>query len=659
MCNLRLRVIGDVMTHRALVSLAILLLWVPLCMGQTGGSDDLRTILEQAQQAEQKGDYAAAVDAYERALQAHPEIPELWANLGVMQHELRDYADAVVTLQRARNLKPELFVPNLFLGLDYVKIGQPEKAVAYLLVAKKLQPSDPQVPMALARAQFALTHYSAAVEAYSEAIEQSGDSSAAWFGRGISYLEWVEKDAEALSQRDNQSPYAQALFAESLVEQHRDAQAIDAYKAVVIAANRPPCIRGQLGFVYLHLDDLAKAHTEFDAEHESEPGCALADLGMAELSIRHGSMGDALDILQRLWSHDHGFIRSNIDLFMRAMSPPDMKQFADATRTAGEAGRIDQGLFRLLGNPAERSAEGEPDAGVSSTVAAAQISGSPVASAYSTGSRFYASQQYSRCADALDAKLDIATSRTLLLLASCSFFAGRYELTSDAGMLLKSRKASSPEALYWSIRANQGLALRDLARFERLSPDSARAHILLGDAYRQSQRYEDAKAEYHKSLSMSPDDPAALIGLASTMLLDSHADEAVATCREALSYLPNDPEVNLLMGESLLAVREFNQAEPFLKKGLMAKPQMLPHVHALLGRVYAATDRPREAVTELNLGLESDEDGSVHYQLALQYRKLGDEKASQSAMKESEELKLARLQRAHLALKDPAVPFDN
>jgi predicted Zn-dependent protease len=113
------------------------------------------------------------------------------------------------------------------------------------------------------------------------------------------------------------------------------------------------------------------------------------------------------------------------------------------------------------------------------------------------------------------------------------------------------------------------------------------------------------------------------------------------------------------MGESLLAVREFDQAELFLKKGLMVKPQMQPHVHALLGRVYAAKGQPRAAVAELNLGLQSDEDGSIHYQLALQYRKLGDEKASRSAMKESEALKLARLQRAHIALEDPATALDN
>ena len=660
MYNSRSKAIGNSMSRRVLA--AIVLIFWPLGMkGQVDPSNDFQRKVVDARQLEQKGDYAAAAEAYKQALQTHPEIAELWANLGVMQHELHDYTGAIVTFERARNLKPELLVPNLFLGIDYLKLEQPEKSISYLLAARRLAPSDLQVQLALARSEFASKRYPAAVKEYSVAIKEHADFSAAWFERGMSYLEWVETDADAISHNANESAYAKALFAESLAEQHRYAQSADVYRDVLLTSNRPPCIRGQLGFVYLVLGDLARAGAEFDAERKSEPACALADLGTVELNVRRGSMQDALNTFDRMWIRDAGYMLSNRELFIRTMTKQDLEAFTGAVRTAAEARKITQeALHFLLADSSADSGAYEHDAALTPMKANGKAIGNLSAATYSTANTLYSKQEYSECAETLSGKSNPTSSTaTLSLLAACSYFAGKFDLTSKVGLLLDEREGFSAEALYWSVRSNQKLAFADLEHFEKLNPNSARTHILLGDAYRQSQNYDDAKAEYSKSLSISENDPAALIGLASTLLLASQADQAVDISTKALAYFPNDPEVNVLMGESLLAVRKFDEAESFLKKGLTAKPQMQPHVHALLGKVYAAQGHPREAVAELNLGVPSDEDGSIHYQLALQYRKLGDDKASRSAMKESEALKLARLQRAHIALEDPAIPFDN
>ncbi len=464
---------------------------------------------------------------------------------------------------------------------------------------------------------------------------------------------------DTLSEKATRSAYAQALLAESLVEENRDRQAVDTYTSVVSAPNGPPCTHGQFGFLYLKLNDLAHARQEFDAEHRSEPGCALADLGTAELNVRDGAIQDALDLLQRLWNADHGFVRSNLGLFIRTMPQPDFEVFTEAAQRAADAGRMSPDLVRLLVNPPEQFANDQPDTGNGSSVTAGErtAKASPTPD-ISLGFELYRNHKYAACAEILRMSSDRATDKALLQLASCSFFAGEYEVTSKAASLLEKRSTGSPEALYWSIKANQKLALIDLAHFENRDPNSARTHILLGDVYRQSHRYSDAKAEYLKALAISAHDPGALIGLASTLLLNSNADQAMSTCREALKYLPDDPELNLLMGESLLTMRQYNQAEAFLKKGLMAKPEMQPHAHALLGRLYAATDRPSEAARELKLGLESDQDGSLHYVLALQYRKLGDEKDSLEAIKESKLISQARLQRAHIDLADSASSID-
>jgi predicted Zn-dependent protease len=208
------------------------------------------------------------------------------------------------------------------------------------------------------------------------------------------------------------------------------------------------------------------------------------------------------------------------------------------------------------------------------------------------------------------------------------------------------------EALYWSIKSNERLAFHALERFEQLEPNSERTHLLLGDIYVQRERYGDARSEYQKALELSPGDPAALLGLASAALRNGDTDKAIEAARSALQRSPDDPEINILMGEALVVRHDLAGAEPFLKKGLQSKPQMLPHVHALLGRVYAAADRPQDAISELKMGLESDEDGSVHYQLARLYRQTGDDKDALLAMEQMKVIQQRRREGAAIALKD-------
>jgi tetratricopeptide (TPR) repeat protein len=69
-----------------------------------------------------------------------------------------------------------------------------------------------------------------------------------------------------------------------------------------------------------------------------------------------------------------------------------------------------------------------------------------------------------------------------------------------------------------------------------------------------------------------------------------------------------------------------------------------------LGRVYAETDRVEAAIAEYKLGLSTDEDGSIHYQVARLYQKSGNKVAAAEAFKESKRLVDRRHDRARIAL---------
>ena len=111
--------------------------------------------------------------------------------------------------------------------------------------------------------------------------------------------------------------------------------------------------------------------------------------------------------------------------------------------------------------------------------------------------------------------------------------------------------------------------------------------------------------------------------MALALLADSNVDEAFQVTRAALNKNSDDPELNAVMGEILCARHDFSAAEPYLKKSLNTKPEYVSHVHALLGSVYAHTDRTEQAIAELKLALADDKDGTAHYQIARLYLKLG------------------------------------
>jgi len=84
--------------------------------------EQFESLLASAQQAQARSDFQSAAEFYRQALSLHPEIAELRANLGLMYYQTEKDEKAIGAFREAIRLKPALFVPNLFLGLEYVKL---------------------------------------------------------------------------------------------------------------------------------------------------------------------------------------------------------------------------------------------------------------------------------------------------------------------------------------------------------------------------------------------------------------------------------------------------------------------------------------------------------------------------------------------------------
>lgn len=635
--------IGDLFLKQCL-TLFLFLLLAGHAFGQQDQSSDLASLLAAAQQAQAANNYAAAAASYKQAIKLRPDIPELRANLGLMQHEAGDYPEAIRSFQEAIRLRPSLYVPNLFLGIDYVHTGKAKEAIPLLLKAEKMNTADPLPSLTLGHAYTSLGEHAPAIREFRRTLRIDPKQSSAWFDMGIAQLDQVEEDARAMTGNHADSSYAKALFAESLVKQSRYKEAADLYKSILAANDQPPCMRSEAGFLYLKQGDAQNAELQFQAERSQHPECSLATLGEASLRIDAGSNQDALQLLQQLWAADHEFLNINAALLFDGMPPEHARSFLDYVAQQQSLGNIEQEFYAAL----IQSMQGVPS--MSEEVL---TQSSPAHITRDEARREYLTGHYGRCASLLKTNLDSGNAATLQLLAACSFFAGDYSLTSDAGHALQSLPSHpQAQALYWSIKANEKLAFESLDHFQQLEPNSARSHILLGDIYRQRERYDDAQKEYSKALDISPNDSAALLGLASAYYDDANITKTIETAQQALLQSPGDPEISLLMGEALISQHKFTDAEPYLLKALSAKPQMLPHVHALLGEAYAADGKTQDAIRELKLGAESDQDGSVHYQLARLYSKIGDRADAAIAIQQMKALQQKRREGAVIAVED-------
>lgn len=621
------------------LTLLILLVAALKSNGQQDQQQALQSLLAEAAQAQAANQFHAAAEAYRQAAGLRPDLPEIWANLGLMLHESGEYAAAIESFRKANGMNPSLYVPNLFLGIDLFQTGRSKEALPWLLRAQAMNRPDAEPELFLGRVYAALGKPSQAVAAMEYAVQLDPKRSQLWFYLGMMRLDEVEDEARTMASEGRDSPWTRTLYAESLLRQARYNEAVEVLNSL-LAETQAPCVRADLGLAYLKTHDPDHAREQLQPAVAISSSCSL--LGQVRLGIETQQDDQAVQLLRTVWDRDEGFVRSAAPLFMEGLAPENAERFTGRLLQASQSGEISgelaaSAIAAITDTPQPPASSAQRSTGAAPSPSAEQA---------------YAAGRYRECAERAAAGAQTKSAAQLRLLAACSYFTGDDAGASRAAELLLSAAPHSTEALYWSVKANERLADQELQHYEELEPNSEQTHLLLGDSYRQRRLFDDARAEYRKALALHPNDPAALLGLASACFGVGDTGGAIQAAQAALDQKPSDPELNLLMGEALVERHDFAQAEPYLNRSLTAKPQMLPRVHALLGRVYQETGRTTEALHELQLGLSSDTDGTVHYQLARVYRQLGDEKDATAALAQMKELQQHRRQTAVLAMED-------
>jgi len=550
---------------------------------------------------------------------------------------------AIGAFHQAIRLKPSLFVPNLFLGLDYVKLKRFNDAIPYLKQAVLLNSADMQAPLALGQAYAGAGKTRAATASYARVARLNANNADGWFHLGVSYLEQVEADARILLTRHKDSGYVQALIAETFAEQRALIQADQAYKKVLTLLQFPPGVHASYGFVLLKRHDLPGAERELAAELAANPGSLLAKLGVARSQIEQGRTAESAKGIEDIWKTDAGFLQASVALFAGGLPQSKRSELVRVLKDQQAGASTSQELVSLFDDSAGKRAPALPPGASAGPAKTEPRSPGDAAALYDRG-------KYGECSELLASRQPGLSFHDLRLLVSCAYATGNYQTAFAASQKLAIRAATEAEGSYWEIRSAQKLATEALTRASELDSTSPNLHVLLGDVYRQQNAYPDAEQEYRKALALQPEDTGASFGLALTLLADSDIEGAFRFTEAALRKNSDDAELSAVMGEILCARHDFSGAEPYLKKGLNTKPELVPHVHALLSKVYAGTNRTQQAIAELKLGLADDKDGRLHYQMGRLYLKVGDRVSAKQAFAVSDRMQREELTRADVAM---------
>jgi tetratricopeptide (TPR) repeat protein len=216
----------------------------------------------------------------------------------------------------------------------------------------------------------------------------------------------------------------------------------------------------------------------------------------------------------------------------------------------------------------------------------------------------------------------------------CDFRARRY-----AAVLASAPRLGTAEGLYWESRAARELAAEAFGRLEQLSP-SAESTLRRVAVLRSRKRTPAREAidELKKAAQAWPEDVRIRRELATVLVIVGDSEAAQPILEDLLRREPESAEAALALGQTWLKIQQPAKAVPLLESVVRRDPKLLA-AQAALGRTYVELGDMAKAIPPLEAALETDEDGSLHYQLARAYRATGRPELATQALAQFQEIR--------------------
>jgi tetratricopeptide (TPR) repeat protein len=159
---------------------------------------ELQEHFRAALQAQRSGQFDLAVREYEAVLRLEPELPEAYANLGLVYYLQSKFKESSQAFAKAAALKPGLRGADLFLGIDYVRLERPRDAVPYLKRAAEEEPANQQAQLWLGTALWNSGQRAAALRQLRKTARLFPTDADALYALGEAYQKSAERQLKQL-----------------------------------------------------------------------------------------------------------------------------------------------------------------------------------------------------------------------------------------------------------------------------------------------------------------------------------------------------------------------------------------------------------------------------------------------------------------------------
>jgi tetratricopeptide (TPR) repeat protein len=194
---------------------------------------------------------------------------------------------------------------------------------------------------------------------------------------------------------------------------------------------------------------------------------------------------------------------------------------------------------------------------------------------------------------------------------------------------------SDVDILYHRGRAYLLVANASYDAMFKLDHDSLRVHQVLGEAYAQGYRNQNAISEFELAVKMAPRQPGLHEELADQYWIVGNVDKAAEAYREELRIDPNAVSSMYKLGSLLARGPSAAEGIPLLRSALRLDPS-LSDAHYYLGEGLMGTGNDAEAIHEFEAAIAADPANdramTSYYKLARIYRKLNRTQNAQAAL---------------------------
>jgi tetratricopeptide (TPR) repeat protein len=628
----------------ALSLLALSLLKPGLATGQSS-EQDIETSFRAGQAALRHGDFLRATEQFKKVLALDPSLVEAQVNLGLAYQSLLDYDAAIRYLAPALLERPNLAGLHTIVGMDYLKLGLPEKAAPYLRRALELNPSSPDAHEAMAVYHLTQENFQGAVEQYRKVAGLNSDQAEALFTLGHQYLDLAARLAYRGARLYPDSPWGHRFLGDMLSERDRWEDAAQEYNKALAIEPRQAGLHTLLGEAYLHAGKLEDAEKEFRHELALDSRYEPASLGLANLQLAKGQALEALGSVAAVWQNSPEYLKAHPDFpsieLTKEVAQACISRLLD--QPEGPAKHLLLAALYASVNENDRS-DGELQSFQNDLLKWQQTSG--VRS--QAHADFCKLHLYSRCIASLQAAKPLTYS-SYLLLGKSYFTLQQYERAAEMLAQVHGDKNASSEASYWLERTYQALGADSYAQLENSFPGSWRTHQLRAEGFALRRDHDDVIKEYEAALHLRPDE-AELHEAIGEFYLDNRADEdARSELEKAEGLDPSRTKTLYLLGRLYVLDNKNEKAVPVLERAVQLQPN-LSEASALLGTAYMRMGKFAEAVPRLEKAAPLDHMGNIHYQLFQAYRKLGEAELAQKALARSQDIRRSSLEHDQAAI---------